>query len=334
PPQRVAKILFGFDAQAFGNEIRIFEVTKDGAAKAAGLQLGDRILAINGVHITRQNFDQLMLVMRRLLPTVQLDLMIQRGSEAPRRIQYAAKVKPGPVVRDWREDETIWNLIREAQTNEIKAKYLKGDDGIGYVFLPDFVRLPIEMRELMGELSGSRAVIVDLRRNPGGNVDTVAEFIGYFQKEPLPIVDLKERKKSTTLRVKPQRLQFTGPLFVLVDSRSSSGSEVFARHMQLQKRGVVVGDGTPGRLTAARFHQEELAGGTIFFGLQIAGARVVFPNGEEVEKIGVKPDILCLPRENDLRTENDYCRAIAYAEARKVLNLESESSAKTETKPN
>ena len=66
PPGRAARIRFGFEAKPFGDRILVYEIRKKGAAEAAGLQLGDQILAVNGFKAERATFRELMLFLRVL----------------------------------------------------------------------------------------------------------------------------------------------------------------------------------------------------------------------------------------------------------------------------
>ncbi len=60
-PQRVARPRFGFEAKPFGEEVRIYSLNPKGAAAAAGLKIGDRIIQINGFSAERNSFDLMML---------------------------------------------------------------------------------------------------------------------------------------------------------------------------------------------------------------------------------------------------------------------------------
>jgi hypothetical protein len=65
-------------------------------------------------------------------------------------------------------------------------------------------------------------------------------------------------------------------------------------------------------LTAARFYSEKVGVDTIVpFGVSVAEARVIFPDGTELEGVGVKPDEVCIPSEADIREDRDVCLAKA-----------------------
>jgi C-terminal processing protease CtpA/Prc len=110
-----------------------------------------------------------------------------------------------------------------------------------------------------------------------------------------------------------------------------SRAEAFARYFQREKRAIVVGDRTSGQLTAARMFAHRMGVDiAVAYGIQVAVGRWVFPGGEEVEKLGVEPDVKCIPTEDDLRAHRDRCLSMALSLARKDLSLpEKDESAPT-----
>jgi carboxyl-terminal processing protease len=325
PPQRAVRIRFGFDAQAYGDKVLISTITKKGAAEGAGLLPGDRILLLNGFRVERAVFDEMMLMFRVLQPVTAMDLVVQRGNDPPRRLHLEARVQPESLVEDLTKLDNLYKLIREGQAGELRAKYLVDQDGVGYVWLPSFGYDPEDALRLMGKIEKARAVVLDLRDNPGGRVDTLVTLAGCFQEEPVVLAEEVMRKKTEPVRIKPQKPNFKGPLVILVDSQSSSASEAFARHFQRTGRGVVIGDRTSGRLTAARFFTGRVGVETIaLYGVQVAVARVVFPGGEELEGKGVTPDQACIPTPDDLREGRDPCRGLAVRLAREKLGPSAE----------
>lgn len=322
PPERASKLKFGFEAKAFGQEVRIYELDQKGVAAAAGLQIGDRLLTMNGFNVERETLDLMLLFMRRLRPTPVMEIEYERQGQAPRTIRLEAKVEQGLLIEDLTKLETIYKYIREAESDKEVYRYNLYDGNIGYLALPSFTADESFVNGLMGKIRESKAVIVDLRGNPGGTIKTLAYLTGYFEPEAVSMADIVGRKKTEPLRVKPRKPNLAGPMFVLVDSQSASAAEIFARHFQRTGRAQVIGDRTSGRVTAARILPQRMGTDTVvIFGIQVAEGRVVFPDGLELEKRGVTPDQSCLPTEADLRRGADPCLAVAILQARKVLGL-------------
>jgi C-terminal processing protease CtpA/Prc len=325
PPGLVSRPVFGFEAKAFGDAIRVYELKKDSPASAAGLQLGDRIVGMNGFDADRSSFDMMTLYFRALQPVGQLQLNVIRGKGSPKLITVDAKIKQRPAVTDFMAGggAAIWEMIREAESEENKNEYGHLQGGIGYMRLPAFYgKYDGSMRALAKKVEDDRAFIIDLRGNRGGSVEALELFAGFFETEPRVIADMMGRDKPKRIEAKPQSPQLDGPMVILVDSESSSAAEIFTRHFQRTGRAKVVGDRTSGRVTAARyFDRQQGLDRAILYGVLVATHRVVFEGGEELERKGVTPDELCIPSEDDLREKRDPCLALAGATLRKTLGL-------------
>ena len=105
---------------------------------------------------------------------------------------------------------------------------------------------------------------------------------------------------------------FKGQLIVLIDGASKSAAEVFARIIQLEKRGVVIGDRSAGFVMQARSHpltvgiKEGLA-----FRVVTTNADIIMPDGKSLEHVGVTPDELLLPTVEDMSLNYDSVLAHA-----------------------
>jgi len=106
---------------------------------------------------------------------------------------------------------------------------------------------------------------------------------------------------------KPDEKRFIpAKLFVLVDSQSASAAEIFAKTIQLQKRGVILGDVSSGSVMEARRYQYTSGLDVVtFYGASITDADVIMPDGKSIERVGVTPDIVVLPTGADLAAHRD-----------------------------
>ncbi len=320
PPDRPVKVLFGFEAQAFGEEVRISHLKEGGRADRAGLLPGDRILSINGYGVDRASIDLAMLFWRVLRPVAVMEIDFVRGTDSPRKVRVEAEVKQKALITDLTSVETVYALVREAERHKETFLYNVDADGIAYLGLPSFSVDPDFLGRVVGKVKRSRATVVDLRGNLGGAKDSVVHFTGYFSDKPDTIAEVVGRSKTEPLAVKPRQPRLTGPLVVLVDSQSASASEVFARHVQRTGRGVVIGDRTAGRATLAQFVSMSHGVDTVmFYGVEVAVGRIVFPGNEELEGRGVTPNANCVPTSEDQREGRDPCLELAMSEARKAL---------------
>lgn len=161
-----------------------------------------------------------------------------------------------------------------------------------------------------------KALVLDLRGYGGGYIKTLARLIGNVFDREIKTGDRKGRKemKPDVARTRGGDAVFKGPLVVLIDSDSGSSSELFARVVQLEKRGTVIGDRSSGRVMEA-VHYAHQAGTDImtFYGVSVTVADVVMADGRSPEKTGVTPDELVLPSPADMAAGRDPVLARAAA---------------------
>jgi carboxyl-terminal processing protease len=171
-------------------------------------------------------------------------------------------------------------------------------------------------------LKHCKALILDLRGNEGGYVSTLERFAGYFFDSNIKIADRRGRKESEPMMVRSQKEKgFKGQLIVLIDGGSASAAEVFARLVQLEKRGTVIGDRSSGSVMESKFHRLQV--GVVkglTFGISATEADVIMADGKSLEHIGVTPDELLLPTAQDLSL--NYDPVMARAASLVSLNLD------------
>lgn len=315
PPRRTRYAKFGFEAKVYGDEARISKVKKKSPAEKAGLEPGDRILKLNGYEPTRASLDPLLLYYHVLLPVAEFQLVVQRGDEPPRTVRIPGEIHDSPAYQEAWRTELINDAIREEETDakENPFKYSM-QDGVGYIALPHFESSVDLLKDLLKKVEHSKAIIVDLRGNPGGSLQTTATFAGMFERQPTVLGDFVGRKKTEPIKVKPMSPNLTVPMYILVDSESGSAAEIFARQFQREGRAVVIGDQSSGSVMVAEMFPGHIGTelSAILFGMEITVGRMVLPGGEELEHKGVTPDRRCIPTPQDLRSETDVCRALAF----------------------
>jgi carboxyl-terminal processing protease len=157
-------------------------------------------------------------------------------------------------------------------------------------------------------------LILDLRGNPGGSAELTSSILGCLFSQELKEYDRKDRSKVKPVLAKPHKKgAFNGTLVVLVDSNSGSGAEIIARLIQLEKRGKVIGDQTAGGVMLSdtfwnKYTLAAFAGGTnphFYYGVQVSVADLLMPDGKSLERIGVLPDELLLPKPEDIANKRD-----------------------------
>jgi sarcosine oxidase subunit alpha len=147
-----------------------------------------------------------------------------------------------------------------------------------------------------------RAVVIDLRGNPGGQGAMAIPVGSLFVTEPVTLGTLTFRDFSQTLTSRPEMgaVPFTGPLAILTDEGSASAAEILAAGLQESKRAVVVGDTTLGAVLPSVV--ESLPGGAV---MQFVVADFKTPKGVMLEGRGVQPNRRVVETRAALRAGRD-----------------------------
>ncbi len=314
PPGRTEHALFGFDAKPFGDTVLVYDVMPQGPAEMAGLRVGDQIVAVNNFRATRSNIDVMMAYFRFLNPNHALRLTIKQTDNDDQQVINIEAMLQSEFSKDFSHFYRAYEHEHEKERDPLAKDY---ESGIVYLRFPSFMTTPHGAGSLIGKARDSRAVILDLRENGGGRIETLEEVAGHFASENDKLADFVGREKTVPVEVKHRNPNITASLFVLVDSHSASASEMLARYLQLKHRAKIVGDRTSGRVNAAMIFPGAI--GSVYavpYAVEIAVARVVMTDGAGLEGMGVLPDELCIPTANDLRSSRDPClnRAVELAE--------------------
>jgi carboxyl-terminal processing protease len=145
-----------------------------------------------------------------------------------------------------------------------------------------------------------KALILDLRDNQGGAVETLKYLLGGIFDHEVKIGYKVTRSDRMPLVAMPLHNTFDGKIIVLIDSRSMSAAELFSRVVQIEKRGVVMGDRSAGRVMGAKYYDYQLSGAAVYYGVSITEADMVMTDGKSLEHVGVTPDEVMIPTASDL----------------------------------
>ena len=276
-----------------------------GPAYRAGLRTGDLITEVDGVDILRLSLED---VVDKL-----------KGKE---NTQVKIKVRR----LSWHE-EREFTIVRE-KINVPSTRYTMLAGDIGYLALLGFQQESsdeIEAALLKLESQGMKALIFDLRDNPGGLLNSAVDVTDKFltggklivtSKGRNPFIGKEEKYYSTGRRTHPDY-----PLFILVNRGSASGSEIVCGALQEHKRAILIGETTFGKGSVQ--HPFELESTERKTRLRLTIAKYYLPSGRSIHKEegskegGVKPDIevkekdLIPPWELDTALELDKKEAFA-----------------------
>jgi C-terminal processing protease CtpA/Prc len=166
---------------------------------------------------------------------------------------------------------------------------------------------------MVGKMRAHTGVVLDLRGNPGGYVDTLDRLLGGLFQNDLKILNRVGRDATKAVSATGRHHNaFTGRFAVLIDSESASASEVLARVVQLERRGFIVGDRSSGSVMEARLYPHEVAlDSRVSYAISVTDADLVMTDGKSLEHVGVEPDTMILPTDQDLANNRDPALAKA-----------------------
>lgn len=315
PPPRTVRVEYGWRVQAFGDACLVTAVKPGSDAEAKGLRPGDRILAVNGYALTREDLRLFQYRYYILQPETSLRLLVQDAGGRQREIGVAGEVETQKRQLDLADPDGIdfWELVRAAQNASLEHVTSSLDCSecerrILFWRMPSFMGDEQVIQRLFHKVRKHDALILDLRGNAGGRADLLSRFLGYLFDHDVEVARLEGRKPQKPLMAESRGDQvFGGELVVLVDSESASAAELTARIVQLAGRGTVLGDRTAGAVLLSRTYSLTLGRErrVVPYAIQVSKADVVMPDGNRLEGTGVLPDEIVLPTAEDLAAGRD-----------------------------
>ena len=316
PPDRAASIDYGFAMQYVGDTCFVASVRKGSDAEAKGLKVGEAILQIDNVKLARSNYWTVRYVYYRLRPRPGLRLVVRGLDGTQRELIAMAKIEKRDRIVDYTDPSVISRLIDEYDTESRRANhhYRSFGDSVMVWKMNSFVYGDEdEIAAIMKEVKRHRALILDLRNNGGGSVLTTAYLLGQFFDRDIQIATYRRRSGDSAYVAKARdKDPYRGMVLVLMNSNSASASEVTARTLQLQGRGIIVGDRSMGAVVTSQTHWHELGfGRKVTYGVQVSVMDLIMPDGQRLESIGVIPDVPMLPSGADMAAKRDPVMAKA-----------------------
>ena len=243
----------------------IEQVVPGSPAELAGLQVGDRIVVVDGKDIRAWTMDTAV-----------------RHVKGPRGTEVVLGVVRG-------EEELSLTAVRdEIHTPSVRTEVL--EDGVAYIHIDQFRRRAGE--EFLAELEAigpQDALILDLRQNPGGLLDEAVVVVDRFLEAGL-IVETRGRNDAPDERhdATPDRTDTETRLIILVDGLSASASEIVAGALQDHGRATIVGSPSYGKGSVQTyFEYEDMSALKLTIGLY------TLPSGRHLQRgEGITPDVL------------------------------------------
>lgn len=311
PPEHSYRHEYGLQYQMVGEHCFVSHVRPQSNADAKGVKPGDEILTLNGYNVNREDLWKVQYVFSILRPQPVLQLELRDPSGSQRQVEVAAKIREKAKVADLAPENggvVFYDLVREGEDERhlMRARFHEYGDELMVLKIPEFDFSAVEIADMIGKARRHQGLIVDLRGNPGGAVTTLKWLVGGLFDREVKIADRVGRKETRPEVAKPLHNPFTGKVVVLVDAQSASASELFARIVQLEKRGVVIGDHSSGSVMESREYSEQSGTDTaVYYGASITEWNLVMSDGKSLEHTGVTPDEVLLPTGQDLANGRD-----------------------------
>lgn len=244
PPGRISRTEYGWKMQLVGDKCFVTAVKPGSDAEKKGLRVGDEIWSIDGFAPLRDNIWKIKYFYYSLRPQPGMKLVVRRPDGREAELVVLAKVTTGKKVVDLTGSD-IWDLIRleERESYQNRHRYTTVGEEVFVWKMPQFDMTEIQVDEMMDKVKKYPSLVLDLRGNGGGAVKTLNRLVGHFFDRDVKIADWKGRKEFDPQIAKTRGDKYyKGKVVVLIDSESGSASEIFARVMQLEKRGTVIGE--------------------------------------------------------------------------------------------
>ncbi len=310
PPVRTSVFRCGWDAQMIGDSCLITTVSSGSDAERKGLMPGMAVEALNGKLPSRAGVHRLEYTTGILCPSLPVRMTIRVGGSV-RHLEVAPSLVKGDHQNDFIEGSLFRSFSQSAhgldgRRNATRQRVHAFGEDLVVWRIPSFEFSQNQIDAVVEEILNARALVLDLRSNSGGSAANLSYLAGYFFNADIPLCYLDSRGTRDSILAGHQDRRLGGELFVLVDSKTTSSAEVFARTVQTQHRGLVLGDVTGGMVSKADYFPRKMGfQNVVSYGSFVTTATVTMPDGARSSEICVIPDVLLLPTSSDLALGRD-----------------------------
>lgn len=263
----------GITIGLISGDLYVTTVFEGQVAAQAGLQVGDRIIAVNGTRVNRQSIDQ---------------------------VRNSIKGSPGSVVtllvrKDGQGATKLYTLTRgEVRVSTVPYAALFGASG--YVRLNSFGAHTVQelrsairtlQKQAIQEHTAMNGLVLDLRGNPGGLLNAAVDVASLFVEKGSTVVSTRGRaaESGQAFVTRTEPLLPTLPLIVLIDGESASASEIVSAAIQELDRGIILGEGSFGKGLV-----QSIIGLPFDHTLKLTTAKYYTPSGRLIQKPIAKGD--------------------------------------------
>ncbi|MFN7727938.1 MAG: S41 family peptidase [Bdellovibrio sp.] len=284
----------GFVSKRVHGGAYVRKVFSGSPAALAGLRKGDRILEVNGISVMS------------LHPSLYNDLLRARNSDRLRLLieRSANQTRVRKYVEILKSDEAYPNVL---------SKWVDESKNVGLVTIHKFSRetcTQVRRQVVSLKEEGLAGLILDLRDNPGGQVDEAACVLNLFVEKNKDLFEtryLDQTRPTDRYRTERDSI-YKGPLTVLINGGSASASEIVAGSLKDLNRATLVGERSFGKGTFQDGHLWGVNPRVAYFETE---GFYYFPTGWTPQLVGLEPDLKVSSLEDEtLREEDLYYSSI------------------------
>ena len=320
-------------------EFQNMQIDTSGELTGVGIQIAkdeetDRLVVISPIEQTPA-FEAGILAKDLI---VKIDGVDTKGMDINDAVQLI-RGKPGSKVTltiDREGKKSDYEIVRaRIQIHPVRAHVENTSIGkIGYIRLTQFsAQASKEMRDAIEDLENKQvlAYVLDLRSNPGGLLYSSIDIARMWLKEGA-IVSTVDRKGERERKLANNSALTDKPLAILVDGGSASASEILSGALQDNKRATLVGTQTFGKGLVQSVRS--LGDGS---GLAVTIAKYLTPNGRDINKEGIPPDViveLSEAQRKELQSDRELIGTIQDPQFNKAVDiLTSDIQARQQAEP-
>ncbi len=263
--------------------ITVISPLKGSPAEAAGLRPGDKILKVDDKDVTKLTVEEAVTYIRGPEGTTVTINVFRQGKTAPFDIKVVRQIINVPVINTEELDGGIFRISLYSFTENSAVLFRSA--------LREFIE------------SDSDKLLLDLRGNPGGYLETAVDMASWFLPSGTPVIreDKGEGKEENVYRSKGYDIFNNGlKMAILVDAGSASASEILAGALSEHGIATLIGDTTFGKGSV-----QELLPVTKDTSIKVTIARWLTPNGNSISKQGITPKIIIKRTEEDIKSGRD-----------------------------
>lgn len=281
-------------------KLTVIAPIEDTPAEKAGLKADDEILEIDGRSTKGITVDKAADQIRGREGTT-VTLLIKRGSNEPKLYTI-----------------TRANIEIKSISQKIPDNIAMPSD-IGYIRLSSFIsrNAASEFRSILEQGYNKKGFIIDLRSNPGGLLSN-AIYISDMFLDGGVIVSTVDRDGYKEFQKATKGTVTNKPVVILINKGSASASEIFSGAMKDNGRAILVGEQSFGKGLVQEINKLPYEAG-----INITIQKYLTPNGTDINKKGITPDVIVKLTEEDVKNKDDVQLKKAIEVMQRVTNKQS-----------